>query len=763
MLAPALAFLAGIVSVHALTSLPSMLWSATLIPLLWLARRWPRLLLLCAFLAGVMWVSLRAGFVLEDRLADELEAVPLEIIGRIDSIPRPTPWGVRFEFTVSEAQLKGAPVRVPMRLLVSLRLKAGRTTVHAGERWRLWVTIKRPHGFINPGGFDYEAYLFQHRLRGRAYARAGERLQAAATLDLDALREHLGRSLDKALMARSFVDGAHRGVLIALANGDRAGIDRDQWRILRTTGTAHLMAISGLHIGLVAAFVYMLMLWLWRHTLLVRTHIPAPRVAAAMALMAALGYAALAGFSVPTQRALIMLAVIFGAILFMRRFYRDRVFALALVLVLLWDPMAVMSMGFWLSFLAVGVLLLAGLVRRPRMNWFGESLLAQWRLGLGLAPVLLFFFHEASLVAPVANLIAIPVFALVVVPLVLLGALISPWSPQIAGILLSGAHMGLDALWPVLDFMATHSPRWTQAASLPYVLLSMLGVLWLLAPRGVPGRMLGLFLLLPLMFPATSRPQAGAMRFTLLDVGQGLAAMIETRNHVLVYDTGARFSRDFDAGSAVLTPYLRTRGITRINKLMLSHGDNDHIGGAAALVRRFDVAAVLSSVPSRVRPLHAGVVPCEAGQQWHWDGVWFRMLSPPKGGYGEDNDASCVLHVSSAHGAVLLTGDITRRAEHMLVRRYGRTLGATVLVAPHHGSRSSSSRAFLEAVDARIAVIAAGYRNRYHHPHPEVLARYRELGVRYYTSATDGAIDIQFDRASIQIETARAKKRYWWH
>jgi competence protein ComEC len=460
-----------------------------------------------------------------------------------------------------------------------------------------------------------------------------------------------------------------------------------------------------------------------------------------------------------------MLAVVLGGLFLRRRTSPSVLLAVALLTVLLVDPLAVMSAGFWLSFTAVAVILYVMSGELLANDW-KEKLAAwgriQWAIAVGLLPLLLFMFQQASLSGPLANLVAIPVVEMAVIPATLLGVAGSLFLPDsLAAWPFLFAAMALELLWPLLEWLARaeggqwvqHSPPlWTLAAAL-------VGSLLLLAPRGVPARWLGLVWLLPLFLVRPALPAPGEVRLTLLDVGQGLSVVAQTAGHTLVYDTGARLSARFDAGRAVIVPYLRHSGVRRVDTLIVSHGDNDHIGGSTSLRAAVPVTRVLSSVPERL----ADAETCQRGQSWEWDGVRFEILHPDRESEFSGNNLSCVLRIVSPHGRVLLPGDIAARAERALLQGREGQLAAEVLVVPHHGSKSSSTESFLDAVRPRVALLPVGYRNRYHHPHPTVVARYVERGIRLEDSATAGAISLRLEAAGLQIDRYRDTQRRYWY
>jgi len=530
------------------------------------------------------------------------------------------------------------------------------------------------------------------------------------------------------------------GMIKALTMGADDDITTEQWDVLRRTGTAHLVAISGSHISLISGFCFLLVRKLCALLSVLRW--PPHQIAAFAAFFAALFYSALADFAIPTQRALIMISIVMGGMLGQRNIRPFRTLAAALLAVTLYDPLTVLAPGFWLSFAAVALILHVVSHRIQPIAWWPSLWKINWVTSLGLAPLTLLFFQQISLIAPLANLLAVPTIGLMVIPLCLMGSTLLLIHAQTGTLILGIAEYILQCVWLALEYLSAlpwaqwihwRPPPWT----LPFVLL---GVLLLLAPRGIPARWLGLILLLPSLTARPDSPAIGSFRLTLLDVGQGLSAAVRTRNHTLVFDTGARLSKHFDMGSAVIEPFLRQQGVARIDALVISHGDNDHIGGAPSLLKRFPIDQTYTSVPKQLPTISA--LPCRAGQSWEWDGVRFEMLSP-FGTTGNDNNNSCVLKATTAAGSLLMTGDIERPAEQALVNRYGAALASTVLIAPHHGSNTSSSLEFLSTVKPLYALVPAGYLNRYGFPHRDVIKRYESSGTRMINTAAAGAIAIE--------------------
>lgn len=783
---------------HLLSELPSLWWAALLVPAGALTWRYPSWVVPCAFLAGVVWISLRAELILRDKLPPPLEGQDIVVQGHVADIPEKTDFGLRFVFDVVRAEREGTVVRLPRRVQLSLRSDDSESMTEetavprAGESWRFRIRLKQPHGFQNPGGFDYEAYLFRQRIRAKGYIRldmAPQRLAMpapnawrAAEYAIDSLRQRIGERIRLSLAGYEYA-----GIIVALVNGDNRGISDAQWGVLRRTGTLHLVAISGLHVSLIAGLAFFVARFLWSLPGFTVLRIPAPKFAAVCALTAATAYALLSGFVIPTQRALIMLTVALGAVLLRRGIAPSQLIALALFLVLLYDPLSVLATGFWLSFAAVAIIIFV--VHKPagsQSPWRKWGFL-QFAIALGMLPLTLLFFQQVSLVAPIANVIAVPVFSLLVVPLSLAGATAHALFPSpVASLCFQIDGWILQVLWRVLNALSELKfAQWVQhQPALWTVACAVIGAALLLAPRGVPARWIGAIWMLPLFLARPAGPQTGEVWFTLLDVGQGLAAVVRTEHYVLVYDTGPRFSSSFDTGEAVVVPYLRAQGIRHIDTLLLSHGDNDHVGGAESVFRHLPVRTVLSDIAVGGLPTQ----PCRGGGQWIADEVAFEILGPPKeqelvqarragplaaparrarAGRGlkrpRDNDQSCVLMVRSSFGNILLPGDIEALGEYQLIKQYGSNLAATVLIAPHHGSKTSSSDQFLEAVRPAYVLIPAGYRNRFGHPHPNVAARYAAIGAARYDSATQGAIEMRLSAAGVELKAYRSAHRHYWY
>lgn len=743
-----------------------------LLALAWGARRRQKaargLALLGAALAGFAWAAALGQARLADALPEANEGRDIRVTGVVAGLPQVYENGVRFDFDVERAE-SSVPSRISLAWYRGWRLEESDEwhalqEVHAGERWQLVVRLKRPHGNLNPHGFDYEAWLFERGVRATGYVRNADdnrRLEAFVWRPAHAVervREAIRERFLRALPERDYA-----GVLVALAVGDQRAIDGGLWQLFARTGISHLMSISGLHVTMVAALGAWLVSFIWRRRPMLMLRLPAQKAAAAAGWATAFAYCLLAGFGVPAQRTLYMLSVVALALWLGRAASGSRVLALALLLVLLIDPWAVLSAGFWLSFGAVALLFYIGAGRLAPGHWLAEWGRAQWAVTVGLIPALLALFQQFSLVSPLANAVAIPIVSLVVTPLALIAAVL----PFDALLLL--AHQLIAWLMAFVAWLAELPLAvWQQHAPPAWAIgLATLGCLWLLLPRGFPARGTGAVLMLPLVLVEPARPAAGELRLTVLDVGQGLAVHAQTASHDLVYDTGPQFSPDANSGNRILLPYLRAAGVRRLDGLILTHEDKDHSGGALSLLDGLPVAWSMSSLPAdhpfRDAPGHR---PCIGGQAWEWDGVRFEMLHPEAAGYDaakrKSNDMSCVLKLSAAHGSALLTGDIETISEQALSKRQGGRLRADVLLAPHHGSRTSSSPEFLAAVGAKTVVFPVGYRNRFRHPNEAVWRRYEETGAQLLRTDRDGAVTLRFG-VSQELTLQREAHRRYWH
>ena len=749
----ALAFVAGAALLQRQAELPELSWALLGIALLLAAALVPRRFLWFAVLGaglalGSGWAAWRADVRLSTALPVALEGRDVEVEGVIAGLPQANDRGTRFPFHITGVRSSSDPnVRS-----VWLTWYEDAPKLMPGERWRFTVRLKRPRGASNPHGFDFEAWALERDIRATGYVRTKP---SPALLDgrvegwayslhrwraevRDAMRAHLG----EARLA---------GVLVALAIGDQDAIAAADWDVFWRTGVGHLMSISGLHITMLAALAAAIVYFVWVRIPWLALWRPARKAALVAGLATAFAYCLATGYAVPAQRTVLMLAVMVACVLADRHASPSRVLCLAALIVVAVDPWAVLAAGFWLSFGAVAAIFYAAALRVGAPGFAQAAAREQVAVTLALLPLLIALFQQVSLVAPLANAFAVPLVSLAVVPLTLAGALLPfPVLLDVAHALMLFAMQALEAMgaWP-LAMVESHAPApWTVA-------IAIVGCAWLLAPRGVPLRSLGAVWIAPLFLVGGERPPEGAAWVDVLDVGNGLAVVVRTAAHTLVYDAGPTWNAEADAGNRVVVPFLRGEGVPRIDALIVSHADDDHAGGAASVERLRSPVWVLSPQNGR----------CEAGMRWRWDGVDFAVLHPGMQPVRRENDRSCVVRVVSGAGmSMLLTGDIEARSEAGLLAR-GETLASDVLLMPHHGSRTSSTVRFIEAAMPAVAIASAAHRSRFGHPHEVVLRRYVERGIEIRRTDREGALQVRLPaqpRDPIAIAGhAATQVRYW--
>ncbi|MDH2236891.1 DNA internalization-related competence protein ComEC/Rec2 [Pigmentiphaga sp. GD03639] len=744
-------------------------------------RRAAVLLAVAAFAAGSALALTRIDLRLQDGLSPAQENVPLELEYLVTSLSTATAAGQRFEATVLDP-----PAGVPGQVQLSWWGRAAE--VVPGERWRGTVLLRRPHGTLNPHGFDYEAYLFEHGIRATGSVRGQpSRLADDAYASFDVAVQR-ARHVCREALRRALEGKRYGAVLAALAMGDQAGVDRRDWDIFNRTGITHLVSISGLHVTMLAALAGWAVLQAWKRCRwdgirLPERH-PAQVAAAGAALAVAWLYCLLAGWGVPARRTFFMLAVVAGAAAWRVPVSGSRVLALAAALVCALDPWATLAAGFWLSFGAVALLILCGGGRwrqrdgpAPASAWparvaasVREGARAQAALTVGLLPALALLFQQVSLVSPLANAVAIPVVSLLVTPLALaaLALSVAPGLEEWGAATAAVAHAVFEGLMVPLQWLADTELAAVSLAAPPWPLfvLALAGVVWTLQPRGLPGRWLGLVLLVPMLAYRPARPAPGEWRLAMLDVGQGTAIVVETASATLLYDTGPPYGDKADAGGRVVWPYLRARGIRRLDDVVVSHADADHAGGLRSVLAALPAARVHASYDLASADIGQAVFSrCAAGQRWTVDGVAFEFLHPasPRGEVPARarNAHSCVLRVRGTHHAALLAGDIGAAEEAGLAAV--EDLAADVVAAPHHGSRGSSSPALVAATRASHVVAQAGYLNRYRHPHPDAERRWRRAGAVFHRTDRHGALVFVSRQEGLRVARERESRRRYWH
>lgn len=772
-----LAFVAGVCALQLLPAWPCAAWPRAVVGTLLLG-----LLALCAgcagsrprpfaFAVGLLWAGWQAQLGLAARLPTALAGVALRVEGRIVDLPVMMGGALRFELRV-QSVARGIHPGPPLRRLALVDyapLGEASAAVTAGARCTLHVRLRPPRGLRNPAGVDVERVLFARRIDATGYviAHPANRCTPAPFAGaVDRLRLRIAAAIDAGVE-----DPATAAVLRALAVGAQAALDSRQWQVLQATGTTHVVSISGLHVSMVAIAAHAAVRVLFALWPAATRRIAAQAAGNVVGLVAAAGYAALAGLAVPTQRTLLMLACMVWQRRRGQRLLNADGLVLALGIVVLIDPLAILTTSLWLSFGAMAALvLLAALLRAARMPL--RALGVHLWLALLLAPLLALVSPFIAWTSPLANLVVVPLVTWGVVPLTLLGigllgldATAATHCWHYAGALWQGA-------WLSLAWLADRAPPWRLPWAIP---VACIPLLWLglslpLLPLGRFRLVLAALLLASPWLVPPPRLAPGALRVTVYDVGQGLAVLVRTRKHALLYDAGPRGSGGRDAGRAVVVPNLRAAGLWRLDRLVISHADIDHAGGAASVLAGVAVATTLVSPGDPAPP--PGARRCAAGQRWTWDAVRFEILHPPPRAGGDDNQRSCVLSVTGAGGhRVLLTGDIDVATETGLLLRRA-ALAAEVLVTPHHGSRSSSSTAFVAAVGAHEVVHSAAHANRYGFPAPEVVARYAASGARQHVTGTHGAIEIELpgeiDRsgrgatADVRVTRWRERQRHYW-
>ena len=809
-----LMFVLGVWAVQQLAQLPSLLWLASsfvFVLFIFLSQITFRfstqlpatnhlktfLFSLVVFLLGVCWASSFALWRMSDALPSVWEQKTIAVEGVVAGVPEVTERGVRFRFDVEEILTEGAvvPRHISLNYYAanqyfnhknedlpdnSAQESVAPMQFKAGERWLLSVRLKRPHSTINPHGYDFESWALSENIRatGSIKSKVGMQKLSNFVWRPSYVVEYLRESTQRRIM-RTLADKPYGGIIQALVMGDDSQIKVDDWQVFLRTGTSHLMSISGLHITMLAGLTFGLVSFIWRRSPKLMMRLPTRKAAVFAGAATALAYALIAGFAVPSQRTFYMLTVFAIALWSGRQLVISQVLVSALLVVVLLDPWAVSAPGFWLSFGAIAMLAYVLAARIGEIHWFKAAVQTQWAVTIGMLPLLLVMFNQASIISPVANALAIPLISFVVTPLALLGSFLP------LDIVLNWSYSALEAcMWGLKWLNQLPIATWQQHEPATWTLLpAIFGGLWLLLPRGFPMRWFGLLGFLPMLLIVPVRPMLGEMKVTVLDVGQGLSVVVQTAKHTFLYDAGPKFNEQSDAGSRIVVPFLRGEGVNKLDGFIVSHHDNDHSGGMASVLALMPVGWLNSTLPkgavvSLIKQTEAlanvslKTMQCYAGQSWAWDGVNFEVLHPSLASYDndklKDNNRSCVLKVTSQSGSLLLTGDIEKNAERDLLEVYSASqnlgwLKSDVLIVPHHGSKTSSTADFIAAVAPRVSVFTPGYLNRYKHPNPEVLARYQVADSLLYRTDYQGALEVHFVKNNIQLASWREQYKRYWH
>ncbi len=719
------------------------------------------------FLAGFTVAFAHASYRQTQEIPDDFLGTEVTVTGVVPELPERRTGKLRFLLRVESFDLPGTDHGRPgRRSLIRLSWYGAKApAIVTGDRLRLLVKLRRPNGFLNPGGFDYEKYLYQKGIVATGYVRNKPPYPVDLFLQRDqssGFAEVRNWLRDRLVMAGQSLPNL--GLVMALAVGDRSGIESSQWDVFVDTGTNHLLAISGLHITLIGGFCGLLARFLWRRCRFLQ-RISRNDCSLYVAVVGAFCYSAMAGFSVPTQRALLMFSVLAIFLLLKRHQRRSAGLAYALIAVCLVNPFSVMAPGFWMSFTAVVILYLV-FAFAPRVQWRYRVLYAirgHLLITCGLYPLTVLFFQQASLVSPLANFIVVPVVGMLVTPAVFVCSLMAMISVPAAGVMLAPVDLVLSLVSRLLEAMAQWPFAVVRPLALSHITIALLVVAAALVLLPVPARLrwLIMVLVLPLMLPALPHPAAGGYRLTFLDVGQGTSVLVQTHRHTLLYDAGPQYSRSFNAADAVIIPYLGSQGVTRLDMLLISHNDSDHSGGADELVAAIPVEKFLVSstlIGDSLPPQHY----CRAGMDWVWDEVHFSVIYPGNSDKGSENDLSCVLQITTREGrSTLLPGDIERYGEQQLLA--AEVSSVEVLMAPHHGSATSSSEALVSALQPNFVIHTAGFGNRFGFPRPEVTARYERVGSQQYQTGESGAITMDVtDGEAIKVLEYRKRKAAFW-
>jgi competence protein ComEC len=729
---------------------------ASLLLLLALWRRWQLLSFLAIALLGAGYASYQARSSINSRLAHARSGEIFSVQGQVLDLPEINADATRLTLLLDGSEPVGK-VRISWY---------GAPPLQTGERWALQVKLTRSHGLANPGGFDFERYAVLNSIDAIGYVQNSARnhrlydalpWRAAIRAKVDQLRARMSAQISTLLPS-----SRQRALLQALAVGDTRQISDPEWQTYRQLGVTHLIAISGLHVTFLATLGAMLahaLLWIFPT---VTRIIPRRQICAGVGLSCALMYTVLSGFNVPAVRTLLMLAAILLGILLRRVQSLWQGYALALITLLLVDPKIVLSAGAWLSFVAVALLICVRARQIPKPSWLRELLGAQLLMSVGLLPLSLIFFQQFSLLAPLVNLIAIPLVSLLVVPLVLAAVVLLLFAPQMAQILLQCAEwllrVGLLACdWLQQTHWATLLQTPVMQTPMPWtVTLALFGILLWFAPRGVPLRRFAFVLLLPMLIPVRApTPPEGEIRMSVLDVGQGLSVLVQTREHALLFDTGPDAR---ETGQGAIGASLAELGVRQLDQIIVSHADMDHSAGLPLLRDEFVGTPIVTSALEKIANSSA----CQAGMHWAWNGVQFRFLHPNAGLPYLANQSSCVLKISGAHGSVLLPGDIDDVIESRLLRTTQAQLPADILLAPHHGSAGSSSEAFLAAVMPKHVIYAVGYSNRFGFPRAQTQVRVRATGAKEWLTSDSGALIFESSAAGWRSAQWRELQPRWW-
>jgi len=761
MIKTAMVLVLGSIAAFYSSAIPDHFWVSYLPLLLLLAFLNPRYRVPILFIAAYLWACLNIQNSLDLRLAGDYQNQILELEGVIADIPEQRPGSIRFLFRPDSI----ADYPHPLPDTIRLSWYRSDQKINAGERWRLLVKLKSPGGYQNPGGFDYERWLFVKRIGAIGYVKSSDLnqlLESPTFWSIDQWRSQIGQGIDQYC-----ADCSQVGLIKALTIGYRGNIHPHQRELLQDTGTAHLLAISGLHIGMISALFFYLGRWIWQLGFY-RIGYDRLRFSATLAFSAGLIYAGLAGFSLPTVRALIMLAVVFLALFFRSGINLINSIAIAVVVILIFDPLAVGSASFWLSISALLIIAFAQYLLSHQTSRWRQMLVVQFLFSVLFIPIGIGLFGQLNPASFFANILAIPLVSLIIVPLALLASFLAGFGLSLANGLFLVSDKLLGVLLDYLEFLLNSGLSAHPGGNIPYVLLglSAMGLLIITMPKGFPGKMPAVLLVVLAFIWQRPEIEFGAYQLTLLDVGMGTSAVIQTRNHSIVYDFGPGNAYGFSAAQWVLVPFLRQQGIEQPDLMIISHVDADHSGGFISYREDYDPARLISGTPDEIQKkfrLRSAIRSCHLYPPWYWDGVSFEFISPPATSkLKSSNNRSCVLRISGVHTS-LLTGDIEAEQEFRLLRTMPEKLRASVLLAPHHGSTTSSTSSFLQKVSPRVSVFTIGRNKSLGVPDARVLEAYGLVNSQIYRTDRDGAITIRSNASGLKVSRYRKDRPRLWY
>ncbi len=708
-------------------------------------------LLMCSI--GFAWAYIGALQNLQWELPKQDISKVIKICGIVNGITQQREQTLRFDVALNQYQDK-----VVTNALIRLHWQNPQYSLKHGDTFCGTVKLKPRWHLSNPGARDQEKQLFLEGIHATGKLVSLDNYQPSHAFSLTAKRQKFNDNLASMIGDKPFL-----GVIQATTLGVYHNITPEQWRLFQATGTVHAIAISGLHISVIAMLCGGWATFLARRSYRLTNRMPAKCYGAIFALIGAIVYSAIAGFSIPTQRALVMILIAITALLKRQRLFSWHALALACIGILLIDPLAPLQIGFWLSFACVGALIYGG-SQKPK-RWWEKWIVPQSVVFIGLIPLCALFFQQLQWLSPLANMITLPLIDFFIVPCCLVGLGLSFISTPLAKCVLIIANMALEVVAWILEKLIAIPSHYAEIGTVPwlYLLMALLASLILIAPKGIPGKHWAWLGFLPMLLYGGERPKTGECFFALLDVGQGLAAVIQTQHHTLLYDAGPQYGQSDNAGKRIIKPFLLANHLNYVDKVIISHGDLDHRAGLAAFEQN-EIGEILSSEPHRLdKPSSV----CKAGDSWEWDGVRFTLLNPmPNITQSKNrNDHSCVLRVATAYHSILLTGDIEHFAEQSLLNSYPSMLPSSILVVPHHGSLTSSSQAFIQAVSPIYALFPVGMANQYGFPKRAVLQRYEEGGAKNLLVSHTGALIFRLtNKATLAPPLVwREKNRRYWH